>query len=79
MKPGMKLQKQATVPKIEIDLLRIRQLSQERDDENLEFRSRYRKDLKTKPQRHGTVTLIYSARDERRNQVNGWGSTPSPR
>lgn len=35
----MKRQKQATVPKIVIDLLRIRQLSQERDDENWEFRS----------------------------------------
>src|SRR5258708_2497484 len=39
MRPGMKLQKQATVPKIEIDLSRIQQLSQERDDENWEFRS----------------------------------------
>jgi uncharacterized protein len=35
----MKLQKQATVPKIEVDLSRIQQLSQERDDENWEFRS----------------------------------------
>ncbi len=35
----MKLQKQVTVPKIEIDLSRIQQLSQERDDENWEFRS----------------------------------------
>lgn len=45
----------------------------------VEFQSRYRKDLKTQPQlidqlrefekRHGTVTLIYSARDERRNQA----------
>ena len=35
----MKLQKQGTVPKIEIDLSRIQQLSQERDDENWEFRS----------------------------------------
>lgn len=79
MKPGMKPQKQVTVPKIEIDLLRIRQLSQERNDENWEFQNRYRKDLKTKPQlidqlrefekRHGRVTLIYSARDERRNQA----------
>jgi hypothetical protein len=39
MRPGMKLQKQATVPKIEIDLSRIQQLSQERDGENWEFRS----------------------------------------
>jgi Fe-S-cluster containining protein len=36
---GMKLQKQVTVPKIEIDLSRIQQLSQERDDENWAFRS----------------------------------------
>ena len=35
----MKLQKQVTVPKIEIDLSRIKQLSQERGDENWEFRS----------------------------------------
>ncbi|MGB9336837.1 MAG: hypothetical protein WCB14_17650 [Candidatus Acidiferrales bacterium] len=35
----MKLQKQVTVPKIEIDLSRIQQLSQEQDDENWEFRS----------------------------------------
>src|SRR5271170_2950712 len=35
----MKLQKQVTVPQIEIDLSRIQQLSQERDDENWEFRS----------------------------------------
>ena len=35
----MKLQKQVTAPKIEIDLSRIQQLSQERDDENWEFRS----------------------------------------
>src|SRR5712664_4712360 len=35
----MKLQKQLKVPKIEIDLSRIEQLSQERDDENWEFRS----------------------------------------
>jgi Fe-S-cluster containining protein len=37
----MKLQKekQVTVPKIEIDLSRIQQLSHERDDENWEFRS----------------------------------------
>ena len=35
----MKLQKQVTVPKIEIDLSRIQQLSQEHDDENWEFRS----------------------------------------
>jgi hypothetical protein len=31
----MKLQKQVPVPKIEIDLSRIQQLSQERDDEKL--------------------------------------------
>jgi uncharacterized protein len=36
---GMKLQKQVAVPKIEIDLSRIQQLSQERDDENWAFRS----------------------------------------
>ncbi len=35
----MKLQKRVTVRKIEIDLSRIRQLSQEHDDENWEFRS----------------------------------------
>jgi len=35
----MKLQKQVLVPKIEIDLSRIQQLSQEHDDENWEFRS----------------------------------------
>jgi len=35
----MKLQKRPTVPKIEIDLSRIQQLSQERDDENWRFRS----------------------------------------
>ena len=35
----MKLQKRVTVPKIEIDLSRIQQLSQEHDDENWEFRS----------------------------------------
>ena len=35
----MKLQKQAKVPTIEIDLSRIQQLSQEHDDENWEFRS----------------------------------------
>ena len=35
----MKLQKQVTVSKIEIDPSRIRQLSQEHDDENWEFRS----------------------------------------
>ena len=36
----MKLQKkQVTVPKIEIDLSTIQQLSQDRDDENWEFRS----------------------------------------
>jgi uncharacterized protein YeaO (DUF488 family) len=45
----------------------------------VEFQKRYRKDLKTKPQlidqlrefekKHGTVTLIYSARDEQRNQA----------
>ena len=35
----MKPQKQVTVPKIEIDLSRIQQLSQECDDENWEFRS----------------------------------------
>jgi hypothetical protein len=35
----MKLQKHVTVPKIEIDLSRIQQLSQEHDDENWEFRS----------------------------------------
>jgi len=36
----MKLQKQVMVPEIEIDLSRIQQLSQEREDENWEFRSR---------------------------------------
>jgi Fe-S-cluster containining protein len=35
----MKLQKQVTIPKIEIDLSRIKQLSQEHGDENWEFRS----------------------------------------
>jgi Fe-S-cluster containining protein len=35
----MKPQKQVRVPKIEIDPSRIQQLSQERDDENWEFRS----------------------------------------
>ena len=35
----MKLQKQVTVPKIEIDLSRIQKLSEERDSENWEFRS----------------------------------------
>jgi uncharacterized protein len=35
----MKWQKQVTVPKIEIDLARIQQLSQEHDDENWKFRS----------------------------------------
>jgi uncharacterized protein len=35
----MKPQKQLKVPKLEIDLSRIRQLSQEHDDENWEFRS----------------------------------------
>src|SRR5690242_3007498 len=35
----MKLQRQDTVPKIEIDLSRIKELSQERGDENWEFRS----------------------------------------
>jgi Fe-S-cluster containining protein len=35
----MKLQKQLTVPKIEIDLSRIQQRSQACDDENWEFRS----------------------------------------
>jgi hypothetical protein len=35
----MKLQKQLKVPKIEIDLSRIQQLSQEHDNENWEFRS----------------------------------------
>jgi len=35
----MKLQKQAKVPIIEIDLSRIQQLSQEHDDENWKFRS----------------------------------------
>jgi len=35
----MKLQKPVTDPKIEIDLARIQQLSQERDDENWAFRS----------------------------------------
>src|SRR5258708_27430193 len=35
----MKLQKQVTVPKFEIDLSRIKQLSQEHGDENWEFRS----------------------------------------
>jgi Fe-S-cluster containining protein len=41
LEAGIKLQKekQVTVPKIEIDLSRIQQLSQERDDENWEFRS----------------------------------------
>jgi uncharacterized protein len=32
-------QKQVAVPKIEIDLSRIQQLSREHDDENWEFRS----------------------------------------
>jgi hypothetical protein len=35
----MKLRKQVTAPKIEIDLSRIQQLSQEQDDDNWEFRS----------------------------------------
>ncbi len=35
----MKLQKHLKVPKIEIDLSRIQQLSQEHEDENWEFRS----------------------------------------
>jgi len=35
----MKRQKRVTVPKIEIDLSRIQQLSQAHDDENWEFRS----------------------------------------
>jgi len=35
----MKLQKQVTVPKIEIELSRVQQLSQQHDDENWEFRS----------------------------------------
>jgi len=35
----MKLQKQVTVPKMEIDRSRSEQLSQERDDENWAFRS----------------------------------------
>jgi len=35
----MKPQKQITVPRIEIDLSGIQQLSQERYDENWEFRS----------------------------------------
>ena len=35
----MKLHKRVTVQKIEIDLSRIQQLSQEHDDENWEFRS----------------------------------------
>ena len=35
----MKLQKQLKAPKIEIDLSRIQQLSQEHDNENWEFRS----------------------------------------
>jgi hypothetical protein len=35
----MKLQKQAKVPTIEIDLSRIQRLSQEHDDENWKFRS----------------------------------------
>jgi hypothetical protein len=35
----MKLQKQAKVLTIEIDLSRIQQLSQEHDDENWKFRS----------------------------------------
>src|ERR1700687_1602342 len=35
----MKLRKEVAVPKIEIDLSRIQQLSQEHDDENWEFRS----------------------------------------
>ena len=39
MKLQKQQQKQVTVPKIEIDLSRIQQLSQERDDENWEFRS----------------------------------------
>jgi hypothetical protein len=36
---AMKPHKQVTVPKIEVDLSRIKQLSQEHDDENWEFRS----------------------------------------
>ena len=35
----MKTRKRVTVPTIETDLTRIRQLSQQRDDENWEFRS----------------------------------------
>ena len=35
----MKMHKRVTVPKIEIDLSRIQQLSQEHDDENWQFRS----------------------------------------
>jgi uncharacterized protein len=35
----MNLQQRVTMPKIEIDLLRIQRLSQEHDDENWEFRS----------------------------------------
>jgi uncharacterized protein len=35
----MKPRKQLTAPKMEIDLLRIQQLSEEHDDENWEFRS----------------------------------------
>jgi Fe-S-cluster containining protein len=35
----MKLQKQLKAPKIEVDLSRIQQLSQEHDNENREFRS----------------------------------------
>jgi len=45
----------------------------------VEFQKRYREDLKAKPQlidqlrefekKHGTVTLVYSARDEQRNQA----------
>jgi uncharacterized protein YeaO (DUF488 family) len=45
----------------------------------VEFQERYREDLKTKAElvdqlrelerRHGTVTLIYSTRDDQRNQA----------
>ena len=39
IRPKMKPRKQLTAPKMEIDLLRIQQLSEEHDDENWEFRS----------------------------------------
>jgi len=38
-KVEMKPRKQLTAPKMEIDLLRIQQLSEEHDDENWKFRS----------------------------------------